>query len=178
MRRQAGHRQFAVTSLSAAASRGIVRIAGLSFPCALGRSGCRATKREGDGATPIGVWPVRMAYYRADRILRPRSRLQLRAIGKADGWCDGIGDRNYNRPVRHPYPASAEAMWREDGLYDLVVVLGHNDRPRIQGHGSAVFMHVARPDWAPTAGCVALRLADLRRLVGLLAARSVLRIRR
>ena len=178
MRRRARHRQLQVNSLSATSTTGVVAIGGLRLPCALGRGGCRVIKREGDGATPIGCWPLREAYYRADRIQRPPTRLRLRAISPADGWCDGIGDRNYNRRVRHPYPASAEKMHREDNLYDLVVVLGHNDRPRIQGLGSAVFMHVAQPDWHPTAGCVALRLADLIKVIRLLDARSRVHIRR
>ena len=133
--------------------------------CALGRSGQRPGKREGDGATPIGVWPLREVFYRADRIGRPRTRLPVRALRADVGWCDEAGDRNYNRRVRQPYPSSAEMMWRSDGLYDLVVVLGYNDRPRRQGRGSAIFMHVAQPGWKPTAGCVALRLHDLYRLL-------------
>ncbi len=178
MRRRTIHRQLQVRSLSAASTRAHLEIGPLRLPCALGRSGCRTLKCEGDGATPIGSWPVREAFYRADRIQRPRTGLRLTPIAPRDGWCDRIGDRNYNRRVRHPYPASAEEMWREDHLYDLVVVLGHNDRPRIQGRGSAVFMHVARPDWQPTAGCIALRLSDLVKVVRLLGARCRIAIRR
>ena len=94
-----------------------------------------------------------------------RTALPLRSIGVLDGWCDDPLDRNYNRRVRHPYPASAERLWRSDHLYDLVVVLGYNDRPRVAGRGSAIFMHVAGPGYAPTAGCIALRLPDLKRLL-------------
>ncbi len=93
----------------------------------------------------------------------------------ADGWCDDPRDRNYNRYVRHPYPASAERMWREDNLYDVVVVLSHNDRPRVRGRGSAVFMHVARTGMTPTEGCVALRLPHLLRLLEHMSQRNVLR---
>lgn len=125
-------------------------------------------KREGDGATPIGQWPVRQVFYRADRLPRPRTALPLRRIHRRDGWCDAPADRNYNRPVSHPYPASAEEMWRKDELYDLVVVLGYNDRPRRRGAGSAIFMHVARDDLKPTAGCVALRRADILKVLPLL----------
>lgn len=99
--------------------------------------------------------------YRADRIQRPRTALPVRAMGRRDGWCDAPSDRNYNRPVRLPYRASAEEMWRSDGLYDIVVVLDHNTRPRIRNAGSAIFMHVARPGFEPTAGCVALNRAAL-----------------
>jgi L,D-peptidoglycan transpeptidase YkuD (ErfK/YbiS/YcfS/YnhG family) len=155
----------AVLSLSAASHRGIVRLGGLTFACALGRSGCRARKREGDGATPMGCWRLERVLYRADRVRRPATALPLRRISSSDGWCDAPPDRNYNRPVRHPYPASAERLWREDGLYHLIVVLSHNARPRVRGGGSAVFMHVARPGYLPTEGCIALRRDHLQRLL-------------
>jgi L,D-peptidoglycan transpeptidase YkuD (ErfK/YbiS/YcfS/YnhG family) len=113
-------------------------------------------KREGDGATPSGVWRLTQVLYRADRVQRPRTGLPVRPLKVDDGWCDAVGDRNYNRAVRHPYAASAERLWREDALYDVIVVLDHNRRPRVQGAGSAIFMHVARPGYRPTEGCIAL----------------------
>jgi L,D-peptidoglycan transpeptidase YkuD (ErfK/YbiS/YcfS/YnhG family) len=129
-------------------------------------------KREGDGATPIGTFELRKAFFRADRLRAPRTALRLKATAPADGWCDAIRDRNYNRPVPRPYPASAEAMWRADGLYDLVIVIGYNDRPRVQGRGSAIFMHVAREGFQPTEGCIALRLKDLRKLLAVAGPRT------
>ena len=96
---------------------------------------------------------------------RPRTSLPVRAIRRHDGWCDASADRNYNRPVRLPYPAGAERLWREDELYDVVVVLGYNDRPRSRGRGSAIFMHVAMPDYAPTEACIALARAHLLRML-------------
>ncbi len=137
----------------------------LRLACALGRSGCRATKREGDGATPMGRWRLVEVLYRPDRVRRPSTRLPLRPIHPTDGWCDAPVDRNYNRGVRLPYPASTERLWREDELYDIVVVLDHNLRPRVRGHGSAIFMHVARPGYRPTEGCIALSAPDLRRVL-------------
>ncbi len=131
------------------------------FRCAIGRGGRRRDKREGDGATPAGAWPMRRLLYRADRIERPRTGLPVSAVGESDGWCDAPLDRAYNRPVALPYPASAEALWRADGIYDLIVPLGYNDAPVVSGAGSAIFLHVARADFAPTEGCVALALADL-----------------
>jgi L,D-peptidoglycan transpeptidase YkuD (ErfK/YbiS/YcfS/YnhG family) len=107
---------------------------------------------------------------------RLRTGLPLRTLRPTDGWCDAAQDRNYNRLVRHPYPASAERLWRADGLYDILVVLGHNDRPRIRNRGSAVFLHVARGDLGPTEGCIALRRADLLKLLPLIGTRAVLRI--
>jgi L,D-peptidoglycan transpeptidase YkuD (ErfK/YbiS/YcfS/YnhG family) len=137
----------------------------LAFACALGRAGCLARKREGDGATPVGQWQLRRVLYRADRTPRPRTALPVRAIRRDDGWCDAGTDRNYNRPVRHPYPASAERLWRIDQLYDVVVLLGYNDAPRRRGRGSAIFMHVARPGLEPTEGCIALARPHLLRLI-------------
>lgn len=157
-----------VRALSASATRGRLCLGGVSLPCALGRAGRKPLKREGDGASPIGSWRVRAVYYRADRGPRPRTTLPVRRIGADDGWCDAPGDANYNRFVRHPYPASAERLWREDAVYDVIVVLDHNERPRVRGGGSAVFLHVARPGFAPTEGCVAVRHRDLLRLVALL----------
>jgi L,D-peptidoglycan transpeptidase YkuD (ErfK/YbiS/YcfS/YnhG family) len=168
--------QISVRGLSAGARRGIVSFKGLRFPCALGRSGRRTGKREGDGATPIGSFKLRKAYYRRDRLGRPRTGLPLSAILRGDGWCDEPADRNYNRPVCHPYAASAEHLWREDHLYDLVVVIACNDVPRVRGRGSAIFMHIAGPDLAPTAGCVALSRPHLLRLMQRMSPRTVIRI--
>jgi L,D-peptidoglycan transpeptidase YkuD (ErfK/YbiS/YcfS/YnhG family) len=145
-----------VKMLSAAARRGTVRLGWLRLPCALGRSGKRALKREGDGATPIGRFRLVAVLYRPDRRPRPLTGLPVKVIRPEQGWCDHSADRNYNRQVRLPYPVSAERLWREDRVYDLVVVLDHNTRPRMRFGGSAIFIHVARPGYGPTEGCVAL----------------------
>jgi L,D-peptidoglycan transpeptidase YkuD (ErfK/YbiS/YcfS/YnhG family) len=163
--------------LSAGASRGRLTLGGLTLPCALGRAGCRARKREGDGATPVGLWRMREVLYRPDRVRRPRTHLPVRAIRPRDGWCDASADRNYNRPVRHPYAASAERLWRQDELYDVVVVLGYNDSPRVRGRGSAIFMHVAKPGYTPTEGCIALARPLLLRLLARLGPRSAVAVR-
>lgn len=124
--------------------------------CALGPAGVVADKVEGDGATPAGVFPLRYVFYRPDRVDPPAGSLETRALRKADGWCDDPDDPAYNRLVELPYPASAETLWRDDDVYDLIVVLGHNDDPPVPGAGSAVFFHLAKPDFAPTEGCVAI----------------------
>lgn len=129
--------------------------------CALGRSGVVADKHEGDGGTPIGCWELRRVLYRPDRLAPPPTALAVTAIAKDDGWCDEPSHADYNRPVALPHPARCERMWRDDGLYDVVVVLGHNDDPPVAGAGSAIFLHVAKPDYGPTEGCVALALPDL-----------------
>ena len=135
---------------------------GREYRCAIGHGGIAARKREGDGATPSGRFPLRSVLYRADRVDRPRTGLPREAIAPGDGWCDAPGDPRYNRPVSHPYRASAERLWRADGCYDLLAVIGFNDDPVVDGAGSAIFLHVARHDYAPTEGCVALALGDLR----------------
>jgi L,D-peptidoglycan transpeptidase YkuD (ErfK/YbiS/YcfS/YnhG family) len=165
-----------VAALSSPATRGAVRLGGLHLPCALGRSGRRARKREGDGATPVGCFRAVSVLYRADRIPRPPTGLPVKPIGRADGWCDAPGDRNYNRPVRTPYAASAECLWRADPLYDLVVVLAYNIRPRVRGRGSAIFVHVAGPGLAPTEGCIALGRQHLVLLLRHLRAGARVRI--
>ena len=133
---------------------------------AIGRGCVRPLKREGDGGTPLGRFPIRLVLYRADRMNRPRTTLSVRAIRAHDGWCDEPRDRNYNRLVRLPTKRSAEGLMREDALYDLVLVLGYNDRPRIRGKGSAIFVHLARDGYKPTEGCIAFSRRDL---VGVLA---------
>ncbi|MEO0982958.1 MAG: L,D-transpeptidase family protein [Pseudomonadota bacterium] len=131
--------------------------------CALGKGGVRTAedKIEGDGATPLGVWPLRRVFYRPDRLDPPPTRLTTVPIEPSDGWCDAPGDPHYNRKVKLPYPASAERLWREDAVYDIVVELGYNDDPVVDRRGSAIFFHLIRGDYEPTEGCVALALPDM-----------------
>ena len=140
----------------------VLRLGPLAWRCALGRGGIRTDKQEGDGATPVGVLPLRRVFYRADRVSPPACRLPVEPLAPADGWCDDPADAAYNKRVTLPHPARHETLWREDGLYDLVGVLGWNDAPVVRGRGSAIFLHLARPDLAPTEGCVALAGRDLR----------------
>jgi L,D-peptidoglycan transpeptidase YkuD (ErfK/YbiS/YcfS/YnhG family) len=146
-------------------SQGFVHAGLRVVPVALGRSGIKANKREGDGGTPRGrFFPVRV-WWRADRGPRPRTSLPLRRIGPADAWCEDHSDRRYNRAFGRSANEPGDRLWRDDGLYDLFVEIDHNTKPRIAGRGSAVFIHLARPGFAPTAGCIALRLPDLQKLV-------------
>lgn len=135
------------------------------IPCAIGRQGQTILKKEGDGKTPIGKWQPQKIYYRQDRIGRPISKLPINVIKKQYGWCDAPNDRNYNRPVTLPYKASTECLWRDDELYDLILVLNHNQTPRIKGKGSAIFIHVAKPGFPPTEGCIAIEKQALLRLL-------------
>jgi len=136
---------------------------GKTLRCAVGREGfiSFAEKREGDGATPIGHWPMREVFYRPDRLTKPQTALPVRALQQGDGWCDSYEDPNYNRLVLLPYKASAENLWRGDDLYDIIVVLGYNDDPPVPGKGSAIFLHIGHPDYSPSAGCVHLSREDL-----------------
>lgn len=145
--------------------RGVLEASGAIFRCALGRTGVATLKREGDGATPRGAWPLRRLYYRPDRMARPRCGLPVAAIDPGLGWCEDPASFAYNRPVRLPFAHGRETMWRDDALYDLVIVVGHNDQPPLKPFGSAIFMHLAREGFRPTAGCVALARADLVRLL-------------
>ncbi len=152
-----------------AMSDGRFELAGRWTRCALGKNGVRpaSDKREGDGASPLGTWAIRRMLYRPDRGPVPVTVLPATPIAPNDGWCDAAGDRLYNQPVPLPYPASAEHLWREDGVYDLIVILGHNDDPPISGMGSAIFLHLARPGFTGTEGCIALTRPDLEALLAL-----------
>jgi L,D-peptidoglycan transpeptidase YkuD (ErfK/YbiS/YcfS/YnhG family) len=135
---------------------GVMRCGNLVLPCSLGRSGIRSDKHEGDGATPIGRFALRRLLYRADRLARPMTKLPITIITRDDGWCDEPKDPAYNQQIKLPYAASHEELWRDDHLYDLIVILGHNDAPVVPGMGSAIFLHVRSPEGTATSGCVAV----------------------
>ena len=146
-------------------------------PCALGRAGVCRRKRESDGTTPVGCFALRRVLYRNDRVARPDTVLPVAPIDPLDVWCDDPEDARYNQLVRQPYDASFELMWRDDHIYDIVVVLGFNDDPVVPGRGSAIFLHVARPDFGPTQGCVAVSEPNLRQILGACTPRSKLCVR-
>ncbi len=137
------------------------RFKGEVFRAACGRGGVRADKQEGDGATPAGVLPLRRVYYRADRLGRPKTVLPLEPLSPKDGWCDDPSVPAYNAAMKLPSTVHHEELWRRDQVYDVIGVLGWNDAPMVRGRGSAIFLHVASPNYAPTDGCIALALFDL-----------------
>lgn len=151
-----------------------------SLPCALGKAGVieAADKREGDLKSPLGVWPVRLVYYRPDRLAPPETSLPMKALGPDDGWCDDPSHTDYNKAVNLPFTASHEKLWREDHVYDVICVLGYNDDPIVPGHGSAIFMHLAREGYTGTEGCVALSLPDMLELLKTAAPESFVEIKR
>jgi L,D-peptidoglycan transpeptidase YkuD (ErfK/YbiS/YcfS/YnhG family) len=166
VRTAAGHR-----------TRGWLTAGPFRIPVALGRGGIKADKREGDGATPAGRFRLKRLWWRADRGPRPRTLLPVRRIGPQDAWSEDPADRNYNRSVRRPPGAPGDRLMRHDHLYNLIIELDHNTRPRVAGRGSAVFIHIARPGYGPTAGCVAMKSDSLRLLLGYLGARTEVVVR-
>ena len=168
---------FTVARAPGRPARGILRFRGAAFPVALGRGSVKANKREGDGATPRGRFRLLRLWWRGDRLTKPRTGLPARRIEPNDAWCEDEGDRRYNRPVRLQPGAPGDRLWREDHLYDLIIELDYNTRPRIAGRGSAVFIHLARTGFLPTAGCVALQGGDLRRLLPRLGRHAWIEIR-
>jgi L,D-peptidoglycan transpeptidase YkuD (ErfK/YbiS/YcfS/YnhG family) len=157
-------------SLARVFADGRLSIGGATYRAVLGRGGIVQQKQEGDGGTPAGLLPLRKILYRADRIPRPLAAVPVEPLAPADGWCDDPSHTDYNRMVRLPHDGRHEALWRRDTIYDLVGVLGWNDSPVQRGRGSAIFLHVARPDYAPTEGCVALAYRDLVEVIATLTA--------
>ncbi|MDH3738324.1 MAG: L,D-transpeptidase family protein [Alphaproteobacteria bacterium] len=156
--------------------RGVLQFDDMEFPCALGSAGVRKTKHEGDGATPVGTFQLRRVFYRADRLPEPACQLPVRALTPQDGWCDDPNHGAYNRLVELPFEGSHEVLWREDDLYDVIVVIGHNDDPPHAPLGSAIFLHCATADYSPTQGCVALARDALIDLVPRLSPGMALRV--
>jgi L,D-peptidoglycan transpeptidase YkuD (ErfK/YbiS/YcfS/YnhG family) len=146
------------------------------IPVALGRTGIKANKREGDGATPAGCFRLVRLWWRPDRLARPPTGLPVRRIRPGDGWCEDPADRRYNSPIRLKPGGTGDGLSRVDALYDLMIEIDHNTRPRIAGRGSAVFILVARPRLAPTAGCIAMPATVLRQLIRHLGPKTTIRI--
>ena len=166
-------------------ARGILKMGDKEFPCALGKGGITETKIEGDHKTPRGSFPLRTVFYRYDKLSKPiYSRVPMMALLEEDGWCDDPRDGAYNQQVMLPYHASAERLWREDEVYDVIVVLGHNDNPVEKNKGSAIYLHVARevrqesgePTFEGTEGCIALKKQDLLSLLPNLSSDTTLRV--
>jgi len=171
--------------ISVDTTKRLVQSGGREFRCAIGKNGVIDYEhgREGDGKTPLGTYALRYGMYRKDRVELPKTALQFWPIHMNDGWCDAPDDPAYNRPVQLPYPASVEKLWRKSGVYDVVIVLGHNDSPPVPGLGSAIFLHIARENdgarenYAPTQGCVAIARADMLELIPGLSLESRLEIK-
>jgi len=173
------HKPLSAIRVRAAAGnprRGWLTAGSLTIPVALGRGGIRANKREGDGGTPRGQFRPRQLWWRGDRHVRPQTHLPVRAIAADDAWCEDSTDRHYNRPIRRGPGQGGDKLTRADHLYDFIVEIDHNTRPRIPGRGSAVFLHLARHNFGPTAGCIAMTRAAMLRLLSRLGPRTKIMI--
>ena len=147
-------------------SPGVAKWGERRFRCAIGAAGASRSKREGDHATPLGCFVLRRVLFRPDRMSPPVTVLPVAPLAEDDGWCDDPRDYRYNRPVKITDGAPCELLWRADTIYDVIVVLGYNDDPVVAGCGSAIFLHRAREDYAPTEGCIAMALDDLLAILG------------
>ena len=153
-------------------TQGILLAGPVAMRVVLGRSGVRANKFEGDGATPRGHFRLLRLWWRADRFPRPSTLLPARRITPEIAWCEDPGDRRYNRPFRRSAAETGDRLWRADSLYDLVIEIDHNTRPRVAGRGSAVFLHLARTNFSATAGCVSMTKSAMLRLLRRLGPRT------
>jgi L,D-peptidoglycan transpeptidase YkuD (ErfK/YbiS/YcfS/YnhG family) len=163
--RQSTVKTLSVHAAPGSRTRGLLRAGPLAFPVALGRGGILANKREGDGATPRGTFQLKRLWWRADRDPRPASTLPIRRITPEDAWCEDPADRRYNRPIKIPPGGAGDRLRRDDHLYDFIIEIDHNTRPRIARRGSAVFIHLARPNLSPSAGCVTMSKSWMRALL-------------
>ena len=152
--------------------RGWLTAGSLIIPVALGRGGILANKREGDGGTPRGIFRPRQLWWRGDRHSRPKTFLPARIITAADAWCEDPSDRHYNRRIRRGPGEGGDRLQRADQLYDFIIEIDHNTRPRIAGRGSAVFLHLARDNFGPTAGCVSMTRAAMLQILRLIGPRT------
>jgi L,D-peptidoglycan transpeptidase YkuD (ErfK/YbiS/YcfS/YnhG family) len=156
--------------------RAIISFDGITLQAAIGRSGTTAFKREGDGATPIASMRLLSGFTRGERIRLPQTPLSMTRIGKEMLWCDEPKHPAYNRLVRAPFKPSHEEMMRTDGLYDVCLVLDWNITSRKRNGGSAIFFHLIKPGYQPTAGCVAVHPRDMKRLLPHLRRGAVVRV--
>lgn len=146
---------------------GKLHFEGEQFDCVIGKNGLSEDKKEGDWATPVGEFVLRSLYWRPDKFdTEPKSGLPKQALAEDDGWCDDTEHSHYNQHIKLPHPGSYENLWRpDDDLYDLIIPVGYNDQVAEPGKGSAIFIHIARPEMTPTAGCVALAKEDLLKIL-------------
>jgi len=135
------------------------------YKCALGKSGVSKNKREGDGATPVGTFPIREVFYRPDRVAKPKGQIPISKLKPNDAWSDDPKHDNYNKKVSMPHEGRIERLWRTDHAYDIIVVIGYNDEPVKTSSGSAIFIHIASDNYKKTRGCIALKCSDLEEII-------------
>ena len=138
------------------------------FTCAIGRAGLTTNKIEGDHKTPVGEFKFNKIYYRKDRLGEMLFKIPFAIIEENDGWCDDPKSKLYNQHIQFPFDASAERLFRDDDLYDIICVLNYNTNPIVPGKGSAIFLHICKPNFAGTEGCVAIEKKNILKLVNLI----------
>jgi L,D-peptidoglycan transpeptidase YkuD (ErfK/YbiS/YcfS/YnhG family) len=153
---------FHIRAISDSSSSGVLQFGNRSYPCILGGKGRSHLKREGDGKSPKGSFRITGLKFRSDRVSRPRTPINVERLKPNLGWCDDVASNRYNRPVKLPFSKSHEELWRQDCCYDILATTDHNQRPRVRGLGSAIFLHLARPGQKGTEGCIALSRRDMR----------------
>ena len=129
--------------------------------CAIGKRGITSRKTEGDKKTPKGIFGFKSILYRKDRITKIKSPFKKIIIKKNMGWCDDINSEHYNKMIRFPFNASAEKLWLKENIYDVIIIIDYNLKPVVKNRGSAIFLHIAKRNYAPTEGCVAIRKKDM-----------------
>ena len=144
---------------------GVLKYKNLKFKCALGEAGIGKKKKEGDNITPKGSYRLLKLFYRSDRIPNFKTILKKNKINKKMGWCDDVNNKNYNKLIKLPCSFSHEKLFRKDNIYDLVIPINYNTKEIVNGKGSAIFLHIAKKNYEPTRGCIALKKKDLMLLL-------------
>ena len=151
-------------------------VKGEQLQCVIGRNGLTKNKREGDLSTPIGTFHFDKIYFRADRLGSMKFIIDSSIINKNDGWCDDQKSSLYNQYIQFPFQESAEHLYRDDHIYDIICVLNYNTSPIVPGRGSAIFLRIAKPDFSGTEGCIAIEKSALIKIATNLTADSTIRI--
>ena len=138
---------------------------GYKLKCCIGKSGITSSKKEGDLATPKGLFKLGLLYYRNDRNKKIKCKLPKKIINKKMGWCNDSRSKKYNKEIRFPFRYSAEKLYRRDKNYDLIINIKYNHKPVIKNKGSAIFLHITNNKYKPTAGCIALAKKDFLKIL-------------
>ena len=149
---------------------------GYKLKCSIGKSGITSFKKEGDLATPKGIFKLGLLYYRKDRIKLPKCKISKKTIKRNMGWCDESGNKKYNREINFPFKYSAEKLYRKDKIYDLFLFIKYNWSPVIKKRGSAIFLHVAKKKFTSTKGCVAILKSDFLKILPLINKKTKIKI--
>jgi len=149
---------------------------GYKLKCSIGKSGLNYHKKEGDLTTPKGTFKLGTLYYRKDKIGKLKCAIKKKIIKKKMGWCDDVNSKKYNREITFPYKYNAEKLYRKDRIYDLFINIKYNFQPTIKGNGSAIFLHIAKKNYLPTKGCIAIKKSDFLKILPLIKSNTKISI--